>query len=438
MLISVRLRRSRFFHGASYLRQSARTFCARTEMSGGKVSDEVKDGSEKEATFKPFEQSLSGEFRPDYPWKKVKKCAAMLSFSGKNYHGMQRNQVGELKTIESELLAALAKAGTIDPQWEHAPQKAFFTRASRTDKGVSAARMVVSLKVLQEEDTVAKVNTHLPPDIRLHHIVRVGKNFNCQQLADARTYLYLTPTFAFSPVADVVTEQWRCGPDTIKNINDVFKHYHGVHYFHNFTSGKLPLEPSSQRYIMKFEAGPPFEKNGLEWSVITVKGQSFMIHQIRKMIGLAVAIARGHTGLNTMEEAWGMNRIDVPRAPGLGLMLDTVHFEKYNKRISGDGMHEALDWVGQEDAVEKFKEDFIFSDIMETEAAERSMMGWLGECLPLHTFVPRHFESDDREPSVLRNAHLKATKYAKIRQDTHDVPEIEAEATKDNQPEVEI
>merc|ERR1739844_423153 len=81
-------------------------------------------------------------------------------------------------------------------------------------------------------------------------------------------------------------------------------------------------------------------------------------------------------------------------------MLDTVHFEKYNKRISGDGMHESLDWLGQE------------------EAAERSMMTWLSECLPLHTFVPRHFESEDREPSLLRNAHLKAEKYAKIRQNT--------------------
>ena len=54
-----------------------------------------------------------------------------------------------------------------------------------------------------------------------------------------------------------------------------------------------------------------------------------------------------------MEEAWGINRIDVPRAPGLGLLLDTVHFDKYNKRFAGDGMHEALDWVGQEDAVDR-------------------------------------------------------------------------------------
>ena len=357
------------------------------------------------------EKKISGDFRPDYPWKRAKKCAAMLSFSGKNYYGMQRNNVGELKTIESELLAALAKAGQIDPLWEHAPAKAFFSRASRTDKGVSALRMVVSCKMLQEPDTVARVNSFLPPDIRLQHVVRVGKNFNCQQQPDARTYLYLTPTFAFSPVTDIVTEAWRCGPDTIANVNEVFKHYLGVHYFHNYTSGKLPLEPSSQRYIMKFEAGAPFERNGLEWSVITVKGQSFMLHQIRKMIGLGVAIIRGHTSLATMEEAWGINRIDVPRAPGLGLLLDTVHFDKYNKRFAGDGMHEALDWVGQEDAVERFKEDFVFSDIMETEVAEKSMMSWLGEALPLHTWVPRHFESDEKEPSPLRNAFLKTTKY---------------------------
>ena len=163
---------------------------------------------------------------------------------------------------------------------------------------------------------------------------------------------------------------------------------------------------------MEFEAGKPFEKLGLEWSVIRVKGQSFMLHQIRKMIGLAVGIARGHTGLDTLDTAWGVNRIDIPRAPGLGLMLDTVHYEKYNRRIAGDGIHEGLDWVKQEDAVEKFKEDFIFSDIMETEVEEKSMMSWLGEALPLHTWTPRHFESEERETSPLRNASLKANKYA--------------------------
>ena len=345
--------------------------------------------------------------RPDYPWKRAKKVACMLSFSGKDYYGMQRNPGDEIKTIEDEFLAALNKSGQIDPDWEKAPQKAFFVRASRTDKGVSAARMVVSLKMLQEPDTIEKVNNVLPSDIRLQHIVRVTKNFNCQSQADARTYLYLTPTFAFSPCTEIVTEDWRCGENTIAEVNSVFKHFLGVHYYHNYTSGKLPMEPSSQRYLLEFQAGEPFIREGMEWSVVKVKGQSFMLHQIRKMVGLGMAIIRGHTGLQTLENAWGMERIDIPRAPGLGLMLDQIHYDRYNKRFAGDGIHEGLDWVGQADAVEKFKEDFIFSDIIETEKKEKSMLSWMGEVLPMHTFTPRHFESDDKEHSAVRNASFK-------------------------------
>ena len=131
--------------------------------------------------------------------------------------------------------------------------------------------------------------------------------------------------------------------------------------------------------MQEVEAGPPFEKHGLEWSVLKVKGQSFMLHQIRKMIGLALAIVRGHTGLATLEAAWGDERIDIPRAPGLGLMLDTIHYERYNKRYGEDGQHDRLDWAGQHEEVEKFKEDFIFGDIMKTEMEEKSMLLWLGQ-----------------------------------------------------------
>ena len=63
---------------------------------------------------KPVE---AGE-RPEYPWKRAKKVAAMLSFSGKNYYGMQRNPGDLINTIEDELMAALSKAGAIDPDWE--------------------------------------------------------------------------------------------------------------------------------------------------------------------------------------------------------------------------------------------------------------------------------------------------------------------------------
>jgi tRNA pseudouridine38-40 synthase len=75
---------------------------------------------------------------------------------------------------------------------------------------------------------------------------------------------------------------------------------------------------------MNFEMGEPFVRRGLEFSVLRVKGQSFMLHQIRKMVGLTIAVARGHTPLETLHRAWKMERLDLPVAPGLGLVLEEV------------------------------------------------------------------------------------------------------------------
>ena len=51
------------------------------------------------------------------------------------------------KTIEEDLMKAFRDAEIISDEWYENPQKCFFQRASRTDKGVSAARMVMSLKL---------------------------------------------------------------------------------------------------------------------------------------------------------------------------------------------------------------------------------------------------------------------------------------------------
>ena len=51
-----------------------------------------------------------------------------------------------------------------------------------------------------------------------------------------------------------------------------------------------------------------------------------MLHQIRKMIGTAMAVARGHADESVFERAWSLNRIDLPMAPALGLLLHEVSY----------------------------------------------------------------------------------------------------------------
>lgn len=58
---------------------------------------------------------------------------------------------------------------------------------------------------------------------------------------------------------------------------------------------------SSNRYIIDFKCSEPFiythdfgyKKADYEFATIYIKGQSFMLHQIRKMIGMTLTILRG-------------------------------------------------------------------------------------------------------------------------------------------------
>lgn len=68
-----------------------------------------------------------------------------MGFAGGNYVGMQRNP--GVNTIEEEILKALFKNNMIDEAAFNQPQYSHFQRAARTDKGVSAARQCISLKL---------------------------------------------------------------------------------------------------------------------------------------------------------------------------------------------------------------------------------------------------------------------------------------------------
>lgn len=198
----------------------------------------------------------------------------------------------------------------------------------------------------------------------------------------------MLPTVAFSPKDfDAATNaaSFRLQPETLQRLNQLFALYKGTHNFHNFTSQKAPSDPSARRYITHMCCGEPFICGDTEFAVITVRGQSFMLHQIRKMIGLVIAVIKGYAREEVVERSWGLQKVDVPKAPGLGLVLEKVHFDRYNKRFGGDGLHERLEWEEQEDAIQAFKEAFIYPTIMETEREEGSMVSWMNT-LPIHDF----------------------------------------------------
>lgn len=95
----------------------------------------------------PTEKEPETEEQFNYKMLKKHKFCLLLGFAGMNYFGMQYNY--SVNTIEDELLKAMVKHKWILPEHLEKPWTFEFVRGSRTDRGVSAARMNVSL-VLRE------------------------------------------------------------------------------------------------------------------------------------------------------------------------------------------------------------------------------------------------------------------------------------------------
>ncbi|BES98933.1 tRNA pseudouridine synthase [Nesidiocoris tenuis] len=317
---------------------------------------------------------------------KRKKSAILICYNGKGYLGLQRNP--GRKTIEEDLLAAWLKVGVVTDEIYNNPRAIDFQRAARTDKGVSAVRQILSAKLPSEVDIEA-VNDQLPEQIRMVAVKRATKGFNSKGNADARTYSYMMPSFALKAEDDpVVSIEYRISQAVLDRANQVLGLYLGTHNFHNFTSKKHFVDPSANRFIISAKCSEPEICEGMEFVTVYIKGQSFMLHQIRKMVGLAIAVVRGVADESVISKAWEEDKLDIPIAPGLGLVLEEVHYDRYNQRYGSDGMHDSIEWSNEKEFLDEFKRKHILSSIVQTEKEENSMITWL-ESLSMHTFDVR-------------------------------------------------
>ncbi|KAI0489058.1 hypothetical protein KFK09_028899 [Dendrobium nobile] len=161
-----------------------------------------------------------------------------------------------------------------------------------------------------------------------------------------------------------------------ESFNRILKRYVGTHNFHNFTTRTKAEDPSARRYIISFNADSVITIGGIEFIKCEVVGQSFMLHQIRKMIGLAVALMRKCAPEALMDKALRPDvNINVPTAPEVGLYLDECFFSSYNKKWKDS--HEALTMEAYAEEVEEFKLKHIYSHIASMEYKEGAVALWL-------------------------------------------------------------
>ncbi|KAK9794961.1 hypothetical protein WJX73_004923 [Symbiochloris irregularis] len=357
-------------------------------MEDGKQAAEAGSADHKDA-------------QPHNPAAK-RKVALVLAYLGAGYAGMQFNP-GQ-KTIESEVMDAMAKAGAVSAANAGQFGKVSWARAARTDKGVNALGQVVSLNMVLPDGVVDQINAHLPPAIRALGFCRVIKGFDARRLCDKRRYEYFLPAWAFDPSVckpsadqpEIVFPGRPASPETANGRTNgesaascltpmqpadapqmSADHYVGTHNYHNFTIRVHSSDPSATRYIKSFKCEDIVHLQGQPWVRMVVVGQSFMLHQIRKMVGLAVAIARGTAQDYVMHAALsGEHSVHVPLAPEGGLFLERCFFEAYNDRWKHTH-GESVDVGLYADQVEDFKMSKLYPHIANSEAYRQQLQLFL-------------------------------------------------------------
>ncbi|XP_047082282.1 tRNA pseudouridine synthase A-like isoform X2 [Lolium rigidum] len=161
-----------------------------------------------------------------------------------------------------------------------------------------------------------------------------------------------------------------------EKFSRILKHYVGTRNFHNFTTRTKAEDPAAKRFIISFTADRVVSLDGIDFVRCEVVGQSFMLHQIRKMVGLAVAVMRNCAPESIYDVAFRKDiRLNVPTAPEVGLHLDECMFTSYNMKWKDT--HEAVSIEPYAEDAEDFKIKYIFPHIAAMEHKEGAVALWL-------------------------------------------------------------
>ncbi|TLD19764.1 hypothetical protein PspLS_09650 [Pyricularia sp. CBS 133598] len=180
--------------------------------------------------------------------------------------------------------------------------------------------------------------------------------------------------------------RYRVSQERIGKLQAALDKYVGTHNFHNYTILKKFTDSSAKRHIKSFKVNPePIQIGETEWVSLKVHGQSFMMHQIRKMVAMAVLAVRCGVPLDRITQSYEAKRISIPKAPGLGLLLERPVFENYSYRAVQTLGKEPLNFDKYDGEIEAFKRANIYQRIWDVEEQENVFHTFFNQIDNFHT-----------------------------------------------------
>jgi len=198
------------------------------------------------------------------------RIALKFAYNGMDFHGLSRQP--NVKTIEGTIINSLLQKELIKDL-----KNSNIRFASRTDKGVSTIGNVLAIDLMDEINFLKEFYDEFD-DIVFYGIANVDTTFNPRH-AKQRVYRY-----------------YISNDHQINKLIDLIEIFIGEHDFSNFARIEKNKSP-----VKKIDAISIRERDG--FCCIEFFAQSFLWHQIRKMISALFKAETGKISLNDIIEA---------------------------------------------------------------------------------------------------------------------------------------
>lgn len=267
-----------------------------------------------------------------------------LAYDGTDFYGWQVQP--EKRTVQGELQSALGRLVGEAPL----PQG-----SGRTDAGVHALAQVASFQLMARipaENLVRALNRTLPGAIRVLEAAVVPGSFHARHSAVAKTYEYRV--LPIEPAADQICSpflaryvypySWKVNLDLLQRAATALV---GEHDFRSFSASDpdlttrtaesdtdVPVQVEARTTVRKIFASEWREEtsDGLRLLVYRVRGNGFLHHMVRNLVGTTLDVGRGYTKLEDLPQILAARDRAAagPTAPARGLFLHSVEYPLLN------------------------------------------------------------------------------------------------------------
>jgi tRNA pseudouridine38-40 synthase len=243
-----------------------------------------------------------------------------LAYDGCDFAGWQVQS--DRPTIQGTLAAAVEKVTgeSILPQG-----------SGRTDAGVHALAQVASVKIASPIPTAnlrVALNDALPVSIRVLNVEEVAEDFHARKSARAKTYRYRIYRAEICPpllARYVYHHPYPLDEAAMINAAGMVV---GEHDFTSFAAvdpeaGKEDSPPNNVRFIYSSE----WKREGEEM-VYTVRGNGFLHHMVRNLVGTFLMVGKGNLNAQDLRRILELRdrSAAAATAPASGLFLVSVEY----------------------------------------------------------------------------------------------------------------